>query len=73
MATTARVALETWMRVDVTLRPGVDGSIVEVRIDGRPVGEVPVTSLLAASVVQVGNDSKGQPFELVVDNVKVDR
>ena len=50
-----------------------DISALEVRIDGGPVGEVPLTSFLAASVVQVGNDSKEQPFELVVDNVKVDR
>lgn len=71
--TSARMRLETWTRLDLELRPGVDGATLEVRIDGRPVGEIPLASAPSVMVVQVGNDSKEQPFDLVVDNVKVDR
>jgi len=69
----ARIELMTWTRLDLTLRPGVDGATLGVRIDGRPVGEIPLAFAPSVSIVQVGNDSKEQPFDLVVDNVKVDR
>jgi len=71
--TSARLELETWARLDMAVRSGVDGVTVEVRMDGRLVGEAPIAAAQAVSAVQVGNDSKGQSFDLVVDNVKVDR
>jgi hypothetical protein len=71
--TSSRVNLSTWTHLDVVVRPGPAGPVVEVRVDGRLAAEVPADLASPVAVVQIGNDSKGQPFDLVVDNVKVYR
>jgi len=50
------------------------GSIVSVRLDGRLIAQVPAATLeQPTSIVQVGNDSKNQPFDLYVDDVRVSK
>ena len=74
--TQARLDLDTWGNIAVEVRPnGRDaGSMVSVRLDGRLVAEVPAAGMVKpTSIIQIGNDSKNQPFDLFVDDVRVTR
>jgi len=70
--TSGRIDLQTWARVEVGLRPAAGGSVLEVRLDGRLVYQAPVAfDVSAVREVQIGNDSKGQPFDIFVDDVRI--
>ena len=76
VATQGRLDLDTWGYLSVNVHPnGRDaGSIVSVRLDGRLIAQVPAATLeQPTSIVQVGNDSKNQPFDLYVDDVRVSK
>ena len=76
VATQGRLDLDTWgyLAVEVHRNGRDSGSIVSVRLDGRLVAQVPAPSLeQPMSIVQVGNDSKNQPFDLYVDDVRVSK
>jgi hypothetical protein len=72
----AKLDLDTWANLAVDVHPdGRDaGSVISVRLDGRLVAQVPAAELVEpTSIIQVGNDSKNQPFDLYVDDVRVTR
>jgi hypothetical protein len=74
--TQAKLDLDTWANLAVEVHPsGLDaGSIVTVRLDGRLVAEMPASGIVKpTSIIQIGNDSKHQPFDLYVDDVRVTR
>jgi hypothetical protein len=74
--TQAKLDLDTWGNLAVEVHPnGRDaGSIVSVRLDGRLVAQVPAPGMVnPTSIIQIGNDSKNQPFDLYVDDVRVTR
>ena len=74
--TQARLDLDTWGYLAVEVHPnGRDaGSTISVRLDGRLVAQVPAPGLeQPTSIIQVGNESKNQPFDLYVDDVRVSR
>jgi hypothetical protein len=67
--TTGEIELQTWARLEVRLSPAPNGATLSVRIDGQFAQDV--VPVGAVRDIQIGNDSKGQPFDLFVDNVKV--
>ncbi len=70
--TDGKIELQTWARVDTQLTPAASGAVLSVRLDGRLVYQEAVPfEVDAVREIQIGNDSKGQPFDLFVDNVKV--
>jgi hypothetical protein len=72
----AKLDLDTWANLAVDVHPnGRDaGSVISVRLDGRLVAQVPAPEFVQpTSIIQVGNDSKNQPFDLYVDDVRVTR
>ena len=76
--TEGRLGLQTWGRLAVAIDPapaGSTGSVVTVRLDGTLVAQVPARDLLVSAItsVQIGNDTKNQPFGLFVDDVAVSR
>jgi hypothetical protein len=76
VASQGKLALDTWGHLAVEVHPnGRDaGSIVSVRLDGRLVAQVPAAGMVKpTSIIQIGNDSKNQPFDLYVDDVRVTR
>jgi hypothetical protein len=74
--TQARLDLDTWGHLAVEIRPiGRDaGSMISVRLDGRLVGQVPAPAFKKpTSIIQIGNESTNQPFDLFIDDVRVSR
>ena len=74
--TQAKLDLDTWgnLAVEVHTNAPDAGSTISVRLDGRLVAQVPAASMVKpTSIVQIGNDSKNQPFDLYVDDVRVTR
>jgi hypothetical protein len=74
--TQARLDLDTWAHLAVEIRPtGNDGgSTISVRLDGRLVGQVPAPAFKQpTSILQIGNESANQPFDLFIDDVRVSR
>ncbi|MCJ7709619.1 MAG: hypothetical protein MUQ32_02205, partial [Chloroflexi bacterium] len=73
-ATLGRMALDTWAHFDVrTWARGAD-MVADVRLDGQLIGEVILSNLdPGIGSIQVGNETKGQTFEINVDNVRVRR
>ena len=70
--TDGKIDLQTWARVEATLVPSPGGSTLQMRVDGVLVYQDTVPfDVGAVSEIQIGNDSKGQPFDVFVDNVKV--
>jgi ribosomal protein L25 (general stress protein Ctc) len=70
--TSGTIELQTWARVEVRLAPAARGAVLTVRVDGQLVYQDAVPfDVQAVHDIQIGNDSKGQPFDLFVDNVKV--
>jgi hypothetical protein len=74
--TQGRLDLDTWGHLAVEVHPNgrEAGSVVSVRVDGRLIAQVPAVEIeQPTSIVQIGNDSKNQPFDLYVDDVRVTR
>jgi hypothetical protein len=73
--TQARLGLDTWGHLAVEMRrDGVNAAtVVSVRLDGRLVAEASASSLPSTSIVEIGNDSANQPFDIFVDDVRVSR
>jgi hypothetical protein len=70
--TNGTIGLQTWARVDAQLAPTSGTTVLQVRIDGQLVYQETVPfEVSAVGEIQIGNDSKGQAFDLFVDNVKV--
>ena len=73
--TSGTAELQTWARLDAHLTPAASsngGAVLSVRIDGRLVYQQAVPfDVRAVREIQIGNDSKAQPFDVFVDNVKV--
>ena len=70
--TSGRIQLQTWARLEVALRAAAGGSVLEVRLDGRLVYGAPAGfDVSAVRDVQIGNDSKRQPFDYFIDNVRI--
>ena len=44
-----------------------------MRLDGRLVAQVPAPGMRPTSIIQIGNDSTNQPFDIYVDDVRVSR
>jgi len=72
--TDARLGLDTWAHLTVRVQPDANGArVISVRFDGQLVGQVPAQALGPISIVEIGNDSTNQPFDLFVDDVRVSR
>ena len=53
-----------------------DGDVVrvDVSVDGQLIGGTTLApAIVSVSAIQLGNETKGQSFELAVDNVRVYR
>jgi hypothetical protein len=48
-------------------------TVISVRLDGRLAGELRFQAIGDTSMIQIGNDSTNQPFEIFVDDVRVAR
>jgi hypothetical protein len=74
--TQAKLGLDTWGHLAVEVRqtsPDAVG-LVSVRLNGRLVAEVAAPGLKQpTSIIQIGNDSTNQPFDLFIDDVRVAR
>lgn len=71
----ARLPLRTWRRIELSVvTGGAAASTVLVRADGQEVYRTTTASLGAAGVgaLQIGNDTKRQPFALVADDVRAE-
>jgi hypothetical protein len=76
VASQGKLALDTWGHLAVEVHPNgrEAGSVVSVRLDGRLVAQVAAAEIVQpTSIIQIGNDSKNQPFDLYVDDVRVTR
>jgi hypothetical protein len=76
VASQGKLALDTWGHLAVEVHPNgrEAGSVVSVRLDGRLVAQVAAAEIVQpTSIIQIGNDSKNQPFDLFVDDVRVTR
>jgi hypothetical protein len=71
IASQARIDLATWTVVQVIIRSETTGRVAEVRVEGRLVGEATLPATAGAQVLELGNSSTNQPFDLVIDNVRV--
>ena len=70
--TNGTIDMQTWAHVDAQLTPTTGGAVLQVRIDGQLVYQQTTPFEVGAiHEIQIGNDSKGQPFDLFVDDVKV--
>jgi hypothetical protein len=76
VASQGKLDLDTWAHLAVEVHPNgrEAGSVVTLRLDGRLVAQVQAAELVKpTSIIQIGNDSKNQPFDLYVDDVRVTR
>jgi hypothetical protein len=76
VASQGKLDLDTWGNLAVEVHPNgrEAGSVVTVRLDGRLVAQVQAPELVKpTSIIQIGNDSKNQPFDVYVDDVRVTR
>jgi hypothetical protein len=72
--TQARIEIGTWARVEVLVHSETSADALEVRVDGRLVGAATLPRTAAgADTLQFGNESTDQPFDMVIDNVRVDK
>jgi hypothetical protein len=71
--TTGRIALGSWAHVRVHVVAGAAGAAtVVVSINGTQVYSTTTASVGASvAAVQLGNDTKKQPFQIIADNVSV--
>lgn len=70
-----KLPLETWAHLDVAVTVRPTGLDVRVRLDGTLVYQAELSGGTGSPVklVQIGNDQRGRPFDLLVDNVRVFR
>lgn len=69
--TNGTLALHGWARLEVTIKAAGSAGEVTVKLDGTVIHHTTSASLGSAGVqtLQLGNDTKGQPFDVVADNV----
>jgi hypothetical protein len=73
-STLGRVELQTWAHLELTAVRDGDVVQVNVSLDGQLIGGAALAPAIASvSAIQLGNETKGQSFELAVDNVRVYR
>lgn len=70
-STSGRLALNTWGRFEVTVKTAGGASTVVVKLNGTTIHQTTAASLGTAGVqtMQIGNDTYGQPSDVVADNV----
>lgn len=70
-ATSGALALQAWGRLEVIVKVAGAASTVVVKLNGATIHQTTAASLGTAGVqaMQLGNDTYGQPFDLVADNV----
>lgn len=70
-STSGALALNAWGRLEVTVKTAGSASAVVVKLDGTTIHQTTAASLGTAGVqtMQLGNDTYGQPFDVVADNV----
>jgi hypothetical protein len=71
--TTGVLPLGTWGHLDVRVRMNGGSSLVEVRLNGVVVYQTTSASFTGSAVsrVQIGNETVGQPFTLLVDTFSI--
>ncbi len=71
--TSGRLPLGSWARLQLHVVTAGAGSTVEVFLNGSPIYRTTAANLGSSGVatVQIGNDTKGQAFELVTDEITV--
>lgn len=69
--TTGVVPLGTWARLEVRIRLNGPSSTIEVRLNNALIYQSGTTTLTeqAVSRIQIGNDTVGQAFDMLVDDV----
>jgi len=73
--TSGRVDLKTWAHLDVDVLGGGDAATIVIRLDGKLIYQAaaPLIKGSAVRTIQIGSDSKGQPFDMYVDDVRIYR
>ena len=72
--TSGRLPLDRWARFNVTVATaGQDAGTIEVRLDGALIYRTTSaeTSTAGIGTVQIGNETRKQPFSLVADDVVI--
>jgi len=74
-ATSGRVDLRTWAHLDVDVLGGSGAATIEIRLDGKLIYQAPAPLIKGPAVrtIQIGSDSKGQQFDMYVDDVRIYR
>lgn len=73
-STLGRVELLTWAHLEVTAQRTGDVVQINVGLDGQLIGGTALPPAITTfSMIQLGNETKGQPFAMAVDNVRVYR
>lgn len=65
------VDLDTWSRLELSVADGSGGVVVDVRLDGQFIGRSLVDVGAGVAWVQIGNEVKGQRFDIAIDNVMI--
>ena len=71
-----RLNLKTWAHLSVVVgATGGASATISVAMDGQPIVEVPLPSIdgPVISTIQVGNDTKNQPFSIDIDDIVISR
>ena len=71
VSTTGRLPLDTWGRIELHVVVAGTASTIVVKVDGVEIYRTAAASLGTAGVttVQLGNNTAGQAFRLVADDV----
>jgi hypothetical protein len=73
-STLGRVELETWAHLELSTARVGDVVQVNVALDGQLIGGATLAPAIAGmSMIQLGNETKGQSFAIAIDNVRVYR
>jgi hypothetical protein len=73
-STLGRVELNTWAHLEIATARVGDVVQVNVLLDGQLIGGTTLAPAIAAmSMIQLGNETKGQSFGIAVDNVRLYR
>jgi hypothetical protein len=69
--TTGTLALNTWAQFSLTVRIGATGGVVEIRQNGTLTHRTTTANLgtQPIRILQIGNNTAGQPFDVVVDEI----
>jgi hypothetical protein len=75
--TDGRLNLQTWTHISVVIDAsgGANNATISVAMDGQPIVQaaIPAIDGPVISTVQVGNDTKNQPFSIDLDDVVIAR